>query len=833
MLAWRALQLNLQRLLPWSLFCAVSGVIFLAYASASLAAGRGTFLMPLDDTYIHFQYAKQLALGQPFVYNPGQPATSGATSLLYPFVLAAGYLLGFQDLNLGPWAMIVGTLALLGSMALIYRLAEVYDAPAGLAVLAALSFALTGAVAWHFMSGMETGLMILLTLATLYTVITGRLWWFVGCASALTLMRPEGGILAALAVGVMVVTPHPQPLSPGGGERAKPASPLQTRRIYLLIPVLMLGVQPLVNLIFTGSVVATGSSVKSILATVPSYWNDVLRRILDNFARMWIEWGTGSSPREGMYVWAGISIAAVVGLIALLTDRQRRWIGLLILAWLVVGAGMIATLETAFWHFKRYQMPLMALFFPLATWGVTYVARVVGAHGGVPFQRYSIYTLCGLVFVPVVFTTPAFWRHFVLNVHYVYAQPYQMALWLREHTPEDVVIAVHDVGLMRYAGGRTTLDMVGLTTPGAAAYWRSGPGAVAEFLLDQRPDYIASYGHGHGYGLGMIADTSIYGEPLVTFPVKLDDHFNVALAADTQGIYQPDWERIAPGRDDFSPDVQILDVANLESEAQFDYRWSERTPCSGFPTYIEELAVPVCRGGRCAWPAAGRCIDGVESFSVRVQPGQNLLLATYVHAAQKATTDVYVNGAMVDRNWIPEMPGYGIPLPVLIPGDVLAGSEAHIRIVPDGDYLPALHVLRQSDDLFTDAFQGETLAAYQDGAVMLKHARVVEDRVELYWGTDGSAQGDYKLFVHIIDSKGTIAAQVDQYPGNGTLPPGNWLPEILVRDTIVVNLDDIPPGTYQVAVGLYDPYTFERLEPTSDTYEISDGRLFIGEIEIE
>src|SRR5690606_21994839 len=155
--------------LIWLLFCLIAGVVFLTYACASLAAGRGEFVLPLDDVYIHFQYARQMANGQPYIYNPGQPPTSGATSFLYPYVLAVGYLLGFQGLNLGLWAMGIGALALLGSLWLVYRLVKTYDAPDWLAVAAALIFGLTGPVSWHYMSGMETGLMLVFTLATLYT----------------------------------------------------------------------------------------------------------------------------------------------------------------------------------------------------------------------------------------------------------------------------------------------------------------------------------------------------------------------------------------------------------------------------------------------------------------------------------------------------------------------------------------------------------------------------------------------------------------------------------------------------------------------------------------
>ncbi|MBZ0275533.1 MAG: hypothetical protein K8I60_05285, partial [Anaerolineae bacterium] len=106
----------------WALCCLIAGGVFLVYALTSLAAGRGEFVLPMDDVYIHFQYARQMAVGQPYVYNPGLPPSSGATSFLYPYILAVGYLAGFRDLNLGLWALIVGALALAGSMGLVYRL---------------------------------------------------------------------------------------------------------------------------------------------------------------------------------------------------------------------------------------------------------------------------------------------------------------------------------------------------------------------------------------------------------------------------------------------------------------------------------------------------------------------------------------------------------------------------------------------------------------------------------------------------------------------------------------------------------------------------------------
>ena len=50
-------------LFVWGLLCVLAGAVFLTYVSASLAAGGGQLVMPLDDAYIHFQYARTIAEG--------------------------------------------------------------------------------------------------------------------------------------------------------------------------------------------------------------------------------------------------------------------------------------------------------------------------------------------------------------------------------------------------------------------------------------------------------------------------------------------------------------------------------------------------------------------------------------------------------------------------------------------------------------------------------------------------------------------------------------------------------------------------------------------------
>jgi hypothetical protein len=811
--------------LIWLLFCLMAGGVLLVYAFASRAAGRGEFLLPLDDVYIHFQYARQFAQGQPYVYNPGQPPTSGATSFLYPYALALGYGIGFQGLSLSLWAMIVGALALLASLWLVYRLIRIYNTSDGLALLAALIFGLTGAVNWHFMSGMETGLMIAFTLATLYTVATRQLKAFALSAALLALTRPEGGILAVIAIGVLALDLRP--------------TLTRKQAAFLLLPLLALLIQPLVNLLVTGSAVATGNAAKSILGTVPFAWDVVIRRIWENFARMWTEFVTGVSPREGLYQPYLVGPLALLFLIGGLFSRTYRTVSALLLLWLLAGTASIATLDTAFWHFKRYQMPLLALLFPAAGWALAWIQRQGAKAQRTNWIPYGTYGLLGAGLLIALNTSAAFVQHFALNVNYVYLQPLQMARWLQANTPEDALIAVHDVGMMRYMGGRTTLDIVGLTTPGAAAYWRSGPGSVADFLIQERPDYIASYGRGHGFGLGQIANTPIYGEPLAEFPVILDDHYNVALAADYQGIYQPDWNSILPGADDTDPKTVWINAANIQSEAAVDYTWHNRTPLAGFATDIQVLQIPDCVDESCRVVDGMRRFNGTETFTVPAKTDHPVILLTALHPAQRGTLDVYVNDIWIDRNWIPEMPGYLAFVPTWIPAEHTSGNDLHIRVVPDipgGSYQPLWHTIIP-EERPVEPPPAEALARYQQGALILsgytQHSDVDTLTLDFRWYSSGSAEGDYRFFVHLYDDVSQPpVAQADRYPLTPPAPPGNWLPGPH-WDRVVVDWRNVLPGTYQLAIGFYNPYTGERLMPESDIYEVSpDGRLWLDTVTV-
>jgi hypothetical protein len=842
----------------WLLFIIIATAIFLSYVWSSWQVGHGNLLMPLDDVYIHFQYARQMALGHPYQYNLSDPPTSGATSFIYPYLLAFGYLIGFQGLWLGLWAMLLGAIALIASMWAVYRLCLFFELPQWLSLTMTLAFALTGSIAWHFMSGMETGIMIALSLWTLLFVLEKRLNVFVIAVVLLSMTRPEGGAMAGLASATMFLRLWNDyaPVDKNRGKRWK--------LVILLLPILAIGVQPLVNLLMTGTTVATGNQAKSILATVPQDWGLIASRIFDNFGRMWLEMITGFDSREGRgwYLPVLLGFFGLIAIPILFLKKNFRLVALMLLGWFLVMTAAVSTLDTAFWHFKRYQMPLLALLFPLGAWGIYWLTSRF------PKVAYG-YALILLIFSAALYAQ--FLNYYAVNVGYVYQQPYQMALWLRENTPETARIAVHDVGLMRYLGERETLDIVGLTTPEAAAYWRNGPGSVAEFLMRERPDYIASYGRGHGYGLAFLADTSLYANQLTSFTVEnWQREINVALAADTQGIYQPDWNWIRwrgysvqypPA--DLSPSspyglygrnfpIELVDVADLESERRYQYQWHNLEGQAGFLTEVRDMDLIL--GGY-------RLINKFEEWTFTLSDfyfsednavlrNEPVILESRIHPQYTGTIDIYLNEQLLDTQWIPERSGHWFGIATYIPPDLLV-EELNFRIdtnMNDGGYfMPASHALYIGINEATSTApvrQGgllccepeNPLVIYQENAVQLGSLTQRIDaeslNLDFEWYSNGRAQGDYGLFVHLYsDINQAPLSQSDAYFLG--MPLGNWL-NGTIRDTISLNTSSLPNGTYSLAIGFYNPQNpQDRLMPESDVYEVSDdGRLWLGEVEI-
>jgi hypothetical protein len=86
--------------------------------------------------------------------------------------------------------------------------------------------------------------------------------------------------------------------------------------------------------------------------------------------------------------------------------------------------------------------------------------------------------------------------------------------------------------------------------------------------------------------------------------------------------------------------------------------------------------------------------------------------------------------------------------------------------------------------------------------------------VTLGWSAGAYLDRDYTVFLHLVapGGEGEVVAQSDGPPMDGEWPTSLWLPGMTLDDTHTIQIPpELPPGTYHLLAGLYDPATSERL----------------------
>lgn len=87
----------------------------------------------------------------------------------------------------------------------------------------------------------------------------------------------------------------------------------------------------------------------------------------------------------------------------------------------------------------------------------------------------------------------------------------------------------------------------------------------------------------------------------------------------------------------------------------------------------------------------------------------------------------------------------------------------------------------------------------------------------LHWLATGRPGGDYSVFVHLQGPGGTLVAQQDNTPLRGTYPTHIWEAGVRVDDPHEVTIPlDAATGSYELAVGMYDWRTGDRLSAEAD-----------------
>jgi hypothetical protein len=530
---------------------------------------------PLDDVFIHFDFARSIARGRPFEWSRGNGYSSGGTSLLYPFALALGYPLGFRGGRIMQFAAVVACTctfaALLGSRRLFRAL------PKWTSYFAPPLFLGVGALDWSLMSGMEVAFFLSIWALTLITwddaVESSKSFGSVETVRAVALGIANGLLVAtrpeALVIAVVFAATVVLPSRQGYRRSAAVVALSLGPALFVIVA------QAVANKALTGDFSAAGALVKLEIhdprLTARDVWDAWLFHVRYQVGRV-----TGYHVADGLLPG---SVLWGLAALPLFFERTRR-VGIVLWSQAIVWVLIVALNGQVRWQNERYTMPALA-------WMLLSAAVGVGAtlsHDFSEWRRplatrrvaYGLVLAClgGLAFGQVSRMRDQVW-FFGRASRNIRDQHLKVARKIRHELPRSKRVLVGDAGAIPYESDEAALDVVGLggyrRLPFARA-GRWGIGASLELIeripASDRPDLLAIYpGWWDEFPLW-------FGRPLSGVSVR----GNVICGGLTKMLYEARWQALDVGARPVSPvsssEVRVDDVdfGDLISEAAHSYR---------------------------------------------------------------------------------------------------------------------------------------------------------------------------------------------------------------------------------------------------------------------
>ncbi len=104
--------------------------------------------------------------------------------------------------------------------------------------------------------------------------------------------------------------------------------------------------------------------------------------------------------------------------------------------------------------------------------------------------------------------------------------------------------------------------------------------------------------------------------------------------------------------------------------------------------------------------------------------------------------------------------------------------------------------------------------------------------ITLYWLAAEKPAESYLVFIHLVDAEtGEIVAQIDRIPVDDLRPTSGWREGEVLTDKLALALAaDLPPGEYQLNVGVYNPESGERLPLTIEGERLFNDQLTLDSV---
>ncbi len=607
---------------------------------------------PLDDAWIFWVFARNLATGSGFSFNPGD-AVLGTTSILWVLLLSASYLLSENVVLISKfWGIIFFLAALL----LTYRICLFHTRKRVIALIGVLTFALAPAMIIGALSGMEISLATLFLCLTLYFHLRER-----GKKKKIFLAPIFGGLCFAARPELITVYPlllihdYVRGLKrPGRADRG-----VVRRVISRKLGTFAVLVCPtfLFSYVVTGSLLPHTLAAKTLdsgliwairngnlhevlisLTLNPLVWGGGMLVLLVCLNLFWaFFWGNGFVhsflKRDALlYPMIFIAVPMVRGIVAPMSNPLLAahryvsflfpllaiffvigWEGLATMVrakaavfrlkrWLILAAAISAACAFVFYLHPLVKKDVLVGFFTLyyfpgpqerlawlsfsefkfIFWFAAFFISVVGLLGTLKF--FSLRPRAGTAVLLLLIAGAALQIGVLMNrsernalsVENINEMQVRLGKWMDRSIPKGALVAINDVGAIKFFGNRRCLDLEGLVSPEIIPYKILGTDSYILYLNEHRPDYFMIFPVWYPPLMRLLSLNK-----RILHEVRLED--DIGLGGQWRTIVaKPDWEFF----DNTLQNSGLLDIEPYMPKKSFRRRWFDAQERQGvFPAW--------------------------------------------------------------------------------------------------------------------------------------------------------------------------------------------------------------------------------------------------------
>ncbi len=432
-------------------------MVFIYLLASKLLYGIG---FPLDDSWIHQTYARNLALHGEWAFRSGI-TSAGSTSPLWSALLSIGFLLGLSPYI---WTYFLGAVVIF-SLATIceWAVRNLINSYQPKYPWVAVFIVFEWHLSWAALSGMETLLHGLIVTTVLILLMTNTPRYLtLGLLTGLaTWVRPDG--LTLIAPVLLVILFTEKDLLSMGKAIGRYLIGFGSLFIPYLLFNLYIGGTPMPNTFYAKQAEYAAWQSKPIISRLGQMFLQLLA-------------GPGIAIFPGVFVWAFIAI------------KKRSWGNIAAILW-CSGYLLLYVFRLPMYQHGRYIMPAMPIFFLFGLLALFYFSKnkIFGRYQWI-FQTFWQVSAVMLLFTFIFIGSNAYAE----DVAIIESEMVVTAKWVSENIPQDSLLAVHDIGALGYYDNHELIDLAGLISPEVIPFIKDEV-LISLYLNQEGADYLIAF----------------------------------------------------------------------------------------------------------------------------------------------------------------------------------------------------------------------------------------------------------------------------------------------------------------------------------------------------